>query len=109
IGIVENAIAQDDRDVAVQAICRSVFLDRNDGRREMNTVIHSLFAPFPRTPIPGFAQVGKQVPPARAVTSIVGALRVARGSLPFARLTRSPWSIRTCTYRQHRSPLAAPA
>src|SRR6266567_8846558 len=95
IGVVGDPVAEDDRDVAVEAFRRPALLDRNEGRHRERKVIHRLFAPFPRTPFPGLAQVGKQAPPTRAATSLVGALRDARGSLLFATWTSPPPSIET--------------
>src|SRR5271165_6677709 len=92
-GVVRDAVAENDRNVAVETYRRSALLDRDNGRRRQRKVIHGLFAPSHRTPTPGLAQVGKQAPPARAASSLVGALRVARGSLLFATWTSPPSSM----------------
>ena len=90
VRVVRLAVAENNRNVTVQTVCGSAFANRNDARHRQRKVIHSLFAPFPRTPIPGLAQVGKQAPPTRAAPSLVRALRDARGSLLFATWTSPP-------------------
>jgi hypothetical protein len=82
IGIVGNAAAQYDRHIAIQTVRCPAFPNRNGGRYRESKVTHSLFAPFPGTPIPGLAQVGKQVTPhARRSVAREGTARRARSPL----------------------------
>src|SRR5208282_95232 len=51
-GVVRDAVAENDRNVAVETFRRSALLDRDNGRRRQRKVIHGLVRPFPPDPNP---------------------------------------------------------
>src|SRR5271166_5109331 len=46
-GVVRDAVAENDRNVAVETFRRSALLDRDNGRRRQRKVIHGLCSPLP--------------------------------------------------------------
>src|SRR5271165_6922219 len=51
-GVVRDAVAENDRNVAVETFRRSALLDRDNGRRRQRKVIHGLCSPLPPDPNP---------------------------------------------------------
>ena len=51
-GVVRDAVAENDRNVAVETFRRSALLDRDNGRRRQRKVIHGLWSPLPPDPNP---------------------------------------------------------
>lgn len=66
---------------------KTLFPLHRSGRPHMTTPVLALQKPRLIPPTPRVALVGKQAPPTRPASSLIGALRAARGSLPFATCT----------------------
>src|SRR6516164_9611480 len=90
VRVVRIAVAENNRNVTVQAVCGSAFANRNDARHRQCKVIHSCSPPSPGPPSPGTCP-GGQTGTSHARRSVAREGTARRARVPPVRyLDKSP-------------------